>query len=203
MTASNSSIRAALTALPLSYARATSLRNSASRSSPSGTDSSSAFAPSLTAPSRPIAPISAVGHAAVKTGAWKPPPAIAMAPRPYPLRRMIAKTGTESAAPASNRSPARRTWPLVSTSGPTMNPGVSISETRGSPNASHKRRNRAALSAPSGSIAPPRWNGLLARSPHGRPAILNIAVIIPAPKPAFTSMSDPGSASVAATSRTS
>ena len=46
------------------------------------TASSSRRKPSLTAPSRPMPPNSPVGHATVKIGALKLPPAIAWAPRP-------------------------------------------------------------------------------------------------------------------------
>ena len=51
-----------------------------------------------------------------------------------------------------------------------MKPGVSTSETIGSPCASHSCMKRAALSAASASIAPPRCGGLLAISAD-RPAL--------------------------------
>src|ERR671927_410061 len=62
-----------------------------------------------------------------------------------------------------------RTVAAFSDSGPTMNPGVSHSETTGSRCASHSCRKRAALSAASASMAPPRWVGTLAMTPSGAP----------------------------------
>ena len=59
-----------------------------------------------------------------------------------------------------------RTVAVRSAAGPTMKPGVSHRNSTGSSNASHSCRKRAALSAPSASIAPPRWVGSLATTPE-------------------------------------
>ncbi len=64
-----------------------------------------------------------------------------------------------------------------------MKPGVSISETIGSACASQSCMKRAALSAASASMAPPRCAGSLARTPTGRPSTRASAVTMPAPKP--------------------
>ncbi len=71
-----------------------------------------------------------------------------------------------------------RTSPVASASGPTIIPGVSISETIGRPNASQSAMKRAALSAPSEVIAPARCIGLLAMTPTARPSIRASAVTI-------------------------
>ena len=92
------------------------------------------------------------------------------------------KNGTRSCAATTNMRQTWRTWPRRSISGPTMKPGVSISETSGSPCASQSCMKRAALSAASASIAPPRWDGSLARTPTGRPSMRASAVTMPAPK---------------------
>ena len=82
-------------------------------------------------------------------------------------------------APVTNNRLQWRTSAVASTSGPTIMPGVSTSVTIGRPNASHSCMNRAALSAPSESIAPARWVGLLAITPTGRPSSRASAVIMP------------------------
>ena len=74
----------------------------------------------------------------------------------------MVQSGTVRLAPTTNMRLTWRTWPVRSASGPTMNPGVSHSDTTGRSWASHSCRNRAALSAPSASMAPPRWVGSLA-----------------------------------------
>jgi hypothetical protein len=52
-------------------------------------------------------------------------------------------------------------------------------------------------------MAPPRWRGLLAMIPTGWPAIRANTVTMPTPNPARTSSSEPVSASVSMTGRTS
>ena len=69
------------------------------------------------------------------------------------------KNGTVRLAPVTNMRAAWRTSAVFSTSGPTMMPGVSHSDSTGRSKASHSCMKRAALSAPSLSIAPPRWTG--------------------------------------------
>ena len=68
-----------------------------------------------------------------------------------------------------------------------MKPGVSHRNRTGSPWPSHSCRKRAALSAPSASMAPPRWRGSLATMPSGWPSTLTSVVTIPAPNPARSS----------------
>jgi hypothetical protein len=63
--------------------------------------------------------------------------------------------------------------------------------------------NRAALSAPSLSMAPPRCIGLFATTPTGRPSRRIRAVIIPTPKSRRSSSTESVSASVVSTDRTS
>ncbi len=68
----------------------------------------------------------------------------------------------------------RHTWrtsAVSSTSGPTMKPGVSHRKSSGRSKASQSCMKRAALSAPSPSIAPARCSGLLAITPTGRPSM--------------------------------
>ena len=128
-------------------------------------------------------PNSPVGQATVNTGDRKLPPAMAWAPSPYPLRRTMVKKGTVRLAPITKSRLKWRTWAVVSASGPTMNPGVSHRNRIGRSWASHSWRNRAALSAPSRSMAPPRWAGLLATTPTGRPSTRTRAVTMPSPNP--------------------
>ena len=100
----------------------------------------------------------------------------------------------------------RQTWrtsAVFSASGPTMKPGVSQSETIGMSKASQSCMKRAALSAASESIAPPRCFGLLAIRPNGRPSMRTSAVTIPTPKAARSSSTEPSSASVPMTARMS
>src|SRR5664280_2309118 len=175
------------------------LWNSVSRASGSSTASSSRRKPRRTAPSRPMPPNSALGHATVKIGARKLPPAIACEPSPYPLRSTMVKNGTVRLAPMTNSRLKWRTWPVCSASGPTMNPGVSHRKRIGRSWASHSWRKRAALSAPSLSMAPPRWAGSLATTPTGRPSILIRAVTMPLANPSRSSNTDPVSASVVTT----
>jgi hypothetical protein len=92
-------------------------------------------------------------------------------------------TGTLRFAPVTNIRLKWRTVAVFSASGPTMKPGVSHSDRTGSAYASHSCRKRAALSAASASMAPPRWAGLLASSPNGRPSTRISAVTIPGPTP--------------------
>ena len=77
-----------------------------------------------------------------------------------------------------------------------MNPGVSHRNRIGSSNASHSCMNRAALSAPSASIAPPRWLGSLAITPSGLPSTRASAVTIPCPNPRRSSSTSSSSASI-------
>ncbi len=111
--------------------------------------------------------------------------------------------GTVRLAPTTNSRLAWRTSPVSSASGPTMIPGVSHRNSSGTSNASHSCRKRAALSAPSASMAPARWAGLLATMPSGRPSTSASAVIIPRAKPARSSSTEPVSASPVITARTS
>src|SRR3990167_2500359 len=83
----------------------------------------------------------------------------------------MQKSGVPSLAPAMNWRLTRRTAPAASLSGPTMKPGVSQRLSTGRSKASHSCRKRAAFSAPSQSMAPPRWRGSLAISPIGRPSM--------------------------------
>jgi hypothetical protein len=71
-------------------------------------------------------------------------------------------------------------------SGPTMNPGVSMSETIGKPCASQSCMNRAALSAASASMAPRGGPGCW-RAGHRAALIRASAVTTPRPKPARNS----------------
>ena len=84
-----------------------------------------------------------------------------------------------------------------------MKPGVSISETIARPCVSHRRMKRAALSAASASIAPPRCSGLLARMPIGRPPRRASTVCTARPKPARSSIALPRSTSPSMTRRMS
>ena len=119
------------------------------------------------------------------------------------MRSTTAQTGTVSRAPATNIAPKRRTMAVRSASGPTMNPGVSTSETTGSRCASHSRRNAVALSAASPSIAPPRCRGLFTSSPTACPPRRASAVTTPTPNPARSSSTLPVSHSASMTGRTS
>ena len=74
--------RAALIALAFSCAIAVTSRTRCSRSSSSSIASSSLRMPSRTAPSRPIGPRWAPGHATVSSGSCRLPPTIACAPSP-------------------------------------------------------------------------------------------------------------------------
>ena len=97
------------------------------------------------------------------------------------MRSTTVHSGERSLAPATNIAPNRRTVAVRSASGPTMKPGVSHSETTGSPYASQMPRNRVALSAASASIAPPRWVGSLASTATGWPSSRANAVRMPTP----------------------
>ena len=116
---------------------------------------------------------------------------------------MIVKNGTLMFEPVTNIRDACRTSAVFSTSGPTMMPGVSHRNSSGMSKASHSCMKRAALSAPLLSIAPARCTGLLAISPTGRPSIRISAVTIPGPKWRRISSTEPVSASVSMTARTS
>ncbi len=148
-------------------------------------------------------PNSPVGQVTVNTDALKPPPAIACAPSPYPLRNTMVKNGTVILAPVTNILAAWRTSAVFSISGPTMMPGVSHKLRMGISKASQSCKNLAALSAPSLSIAPERNSGLLAMMPIGRPSILARAVIMPRPKCARSSSTESVSANKLMTSRIS
>ena len=84
-----------------------------------------------------------------------------------------------------------------------MNPGVSHSDRIGRSCASQSCMKRAALSAPSASMAPPMCLGLLAITPKGRPSMRMSAVIMPGPKWGRSSRTEPVSASVSITVRMS
>ena len=84
-----------------------------------------------------------------------------------------------------------------------MIPGVSHRNKSGMSKASQSCMKRAALSAPSLSIAPARWVGLLAITPSGRPSTRTSDVTMPCPKPRRSSSTESVSASVSITRRTS
>ena len=109
---------------------------------------------------------------------------------------MTATSGTLSAAPATRSRDAWRTSPVASASGPTMKPGVSMSERIGSPKASQSCMKRAALSAAPLVIAPAEWRVSLATIPTGRPSIRTRAVTISGAKRSRRKVADPSSASV-------
>ena len=79
--------------------------------------------------------------------------------------------GTVDARAVTNMRDACRTSAVFSTSGPTMMPGVSQSDRIGRSKASQSCMKRAALSAPSLSMAPARCIGLFAMRPIGRPSM--------------------------------
>src|SRR5579875_3275262 len=82
---------------------------------------------------------------------------------------MTAIKGTCSAAPASSRREAWRTRPPCSAAGPTMKPGVSISESTGMPKLLQSSRKRAPLSDALLVRAPAICMVLLAIRPIARP----------------------------------
>ena len=165
--------------------------------------SSSRRKPRRTAPSSPIPPSSPVGQATVNSGRRKLPPAIACAPRPYPLRSTTQAKGTVSDAPTTNIRLTWRTRAVSSASGPTMNPGVSHRDSSGRQKASHSCMKRAALSAHPASIAPARCIGLLAITPTGRPSMRTSAVTMPGANDGRSSSTDPSSARSSIARRTS
>ena len=116
---------------------------------------------------------------------------------------MTASSGTRSDPPATNRREQWRTSAVASASGPTIIPGVSISETIGSPKASQSCMKRAALSAPSLVIAPAMCIGLLATIPSGRPSIRASAVTMPGANAGRSVVTEPPSASASTTPFTS
>src|SRR4051812_6582577 len=82
MTSSSSKYCAALIAAALVWAASVSSRTRRSRSASSAIASRSRRIARRTAPSRPIGPRCALGHAIVSTGSWRLPPTIAWAPSP-------------------------------------------------------------------------------------------------------------------------
>ena len=84
-----------------------------------------------------------------------------------------------------------------------MKPGVSTSETTGSPKASQSCRKRAALSEASLVIAPAMWRVSLAMKPTGRPSIRASAVTISGAKRSRRKVTEPSSASVSTIGATS
>ena len=114
------------------------------------------------------------------------------------MRSTIVPVGTCRLAPVRNMREKWRTVAVRSASGPTMKPGVSQRNSSGSAKPSQSCMKRAALSAPSASIAPPRWRGSLAITPNGRPAWRASAVTIPGAKPRRSSSVSPHSASITA-----
>ena len=128
---------------------------------------------------------------------------MACAPRPYALRTTTVPIGTDRLAPMTKSREKWRTVAVFSDSTPTMKPGVSQRETTGSPWASHSCRKRAALSAASASMAPPRCVGTLAITPIGAPSTRASAVIIPAPQPSRSSSTESTSARACSTARMS
>ena len=159
--------------------------------------------PRRTAPSRPIGPRCAPGHATVSTGSCRLPPAIACAPNPYPRRRITATIGTRNAAPATSIRDARRTSDSASAAGPTMYPGQSISDTTGNPNASHNCSSRAALSEAAAVIAPAVKRVSLAMMPTARPSMRANAVTISRANRGRRNVTDSSSASVSMIGATS
>ena len=113
-----------------------------------------------------------------------------------PCAGRSVKNGTVRLAPMTNRRLQWRTSAVFSTSGPTMMPGVSQRKRIGMSKASQSCMKRAALSAPSLSMAPARCVGLLAMTPSGRPSMRTSAVTMPAPKSRRSSSTEPVSASV-------
>ena len=93
---------------PSTGLRAKASPASRSRSASSAHASSSLRNPSWTAPSSPMPPNSAVGHAMQASGAFVDPPIIACAPSPYDLRSTIEMSGTEMLAPVTNSRPHLR-----------------------------------------------------------------------------------------------
>ena len=83
-----------------------------------------------------------------------------------------------------------------STSGPTIIPGQSIRLSTGMSKASQSWMKRAPLSAPSESMAPARWCGLLAITPIGWPSTRMKAVMTPMPNFSRISSTEPTSAMV-------
>ena len=116
---------------------------------------------------------------------------------------MTQAKGTVSEEPTTNMRLTWRTSAVSSASGPTMKPGVSHSESTGSPNASHNCKNRAALSALSASMAPAPCMGLLAMTPIARPSIRANAVTSPGANDGRSSRTDPSSASSSSARRMS
>jgi hypothetical protein len=82
-------------------------------------------------------------------------------------------------------------------------PGVSTSDTSGSPNASQSCMKRAALSAPALVIAPAMNIVLFAITPTGRPSMRANAVTSSGAKRSRTNVTEPASASVSITGFTS
>ena len=111
------------------------------------------------------------------------------------MRSTTQQKGTVSDAPTTNIRDTWRTRAVSSASGPTMNPGVSHSDSTGRPNASHSCRKRAALSALAASMAPARCSGLLAITPTARPSKRASAVTRPGANDGRSSSTDPSSAS--------
>jgi hypothetical protein len=111
--------------------------------------------------------------------------------------------GTVIPAAVTNMRETWRTWATRSISGPTMNPGVSHRNSTGRSKPSQSCMKRAALSAASASMAPPRWFGSLATRPIGRPSTRTSDVTIPAPNPRRSSRTEPSSHSASMTVRTS
>ena len=127
------------------------------------------------APSRRARPSASRSSAAARGGRRRPSPG-------RRARRPCAGSRRE-AAPAGSRRRRRAASsgaraPVASASGPTIIPGVSISERSGMPKASQSCMKRAALSAPALVIAPAICIGLFATIPIGRPSIRASAVTI-------------------------
>ena len=119
------------------------------------------------------------------------------------MRSTTENRGTVRFAPMTNSREQCRISPVFSASGPTMFPGVSDRDRIGMSKASQSCMNRAALSEASESIAPPRWCGLLAIRPRGRPSIRMKAVTIARPNRGLSSSTEPVSAMSSITLRMS
>mmetsp|Transcript_13237 Transcript_13237/g.29428 ORF Transcript_13237/g.29428 Transcript_13237/m.29428 type:complete len:214 (-) Transcript_13237:406-1047(-) len=192
ITSSCSKDNAIFKAFPFSNIAATSLSKSFCFSCSVLQASNSLRNPSFTAPSIPMPPNSAVGHATEK--AFRPmcaPAPMACPPRPYAFLVTMEKCGTVKLAPTINILLIFRTAPCSSDSTPTMKPGLSHKKRMGISKASQRAINREAFIAASLSIAPPRCRGLFATIPSGRPSILANPVRIPTAYPFRNSNQEP------------
>ena len=168
MTSSSSNSVAALSAFAFSWAAAVRSRTRCSRSASSSIASSSLRSAephrALEAHRPEVGGRPGDGQQRLVQAAGRPSPARRGRSRGAGSRRRAARAAR---APATSSREVWRTRPVASASGPTIIPGVSTSETIGSPNASQSCRKRAALSAASLVIAPAMCSVLLAITPSG------------------------------------